>query len=280
MAPEERGMEHLQPGEAREFMEARDVADYTLLDVRQVWEFDESHIPGALNLPLPELADRMVEIDRRHPVLVYCRSGGRSQAAAGMLDSQGFERVYNVLGGITAWDGPAAEGPVDLGMRYCTGLERPGELVLLAFGMEIRLQEFYRRRAAEAADAEARAVFERLVGFEDRHKAALFDLYNRLGPDAARPVATLDAMAALAGEPVYEGGLAPEAFQERYGDMAATTQGAVELAMMLEAQAHDYYVRCAAHVAGEEARKVVLTLAQEEKAHLRVLGHFMDTKPE
>ncbi|MGE4551648.1 MAG: sulfurtransferase, partial [Desulfovibrionaceae bacterium] len=73
--------------------------------------------------------------------------------------------------------------------------------------------------------------------------------------------------------------LDPEAFQERYGDLAATTHGAVELAMMLEAQAHDYYVRCAGGVAGEAARAVVHTLAQEEKAHLRVLGNFLDTRP-
>jgi rhodanese-related sulfurtransferase len=77
-----------------------------VLDVRTKGEYDSGHIYGATLIPVAELPARIGELASRKydPILVYCGSGGRSQTASGILDSNGFTEVYNMLGGIAAWN--------------------------------------------------------------------------------------------------------------------------------------------------------------------------------
>ena len=74
-----------------------------LVDVRTPAEYGGGHIEGAINIPLDQLAGRMTELgDKAEPIIVYCRSGGRSGKAKQQLQAAGFEEVYN-LGPMTAW---------------------------------------------------------------------------------------------------------------------------------------------------------------------------------
>jgi sulfur-carrier protein adenylyltransferase/sulfurtransferase len=61
----------LNPEEAREFMRNHDEGTYTLLDVRQPGEYEKARIPGARLVPLPQLADRLRELDPDRPVIAY-----------------------------------------------------------------------------------------------------------------------------------------------------------------------------------------------------------------
>lgn len=61
----------LKPDEARAYISDHPGEDYTLLDVRQPSEYQEEHLPGALLIPLPQLTDRLGELDPGKPVLVY-----------------------------------------------------------------------------------------------------------------------------------------------------------------------------------------------------------------
>lgn len=62
-----------------------------VLDVRTREEFASGHVLGAVNIPVQELAARIVEVgDRSRRVVVYCRSGGRSASAAGILEKAGY----------------------------------------------------------------------------------------------------------------------------------------------------------------------------------------------
>jgi parallel beta-helix repeat protein len=76
-----------------------------ILDVRTKGEYDSGHIYGATLIPVADLPARIGELagHMNDEILVYCGSGGRSQTASGILDSNGFAKVYNMLGGITAW---------------------------------------------------------------------------------------------------------------------------------------------------------------------------------
>lgn len=73
----------------------------TLLDVRTPAEYAQGHVDGALNVPVQELPGGASAIDRDHPVVVYCRSGGRSAQAARLLAGEGYE-VHD-LGPMSAW---------------------------------------------------------------------------------------------------------------------------------------------------------------------------------
>ncbi|MDF2955172.1 MAG: Rhodanese-related sulfurtransferase [Candidatus Alkanophagales archaeon MCA70_species_2] len=72
-------------------------------------EFNESHIGGALLIPLSELENRLEELDKDKKIIVYCRSGRRSADACAILAEHGFD-AYNMLGGILAWERSGAPG--------------------------------------------------------------------------------------------------------------------------------------------------------------------------
>lgn len=79
--------------------------DAIMLDVREDNEFKEGHILDAIHIPLGKLAGRVAELDqyKGRDVIVNCRSGHRSASACGRLRKSGFEKVYNLKGGIMAW---------------------------------------------------------------------------------------------------------------------------------------------------------------------------------
>jgi hydroxyacylglutathione hydrolase len=74
-----------------------------LVDVRSRTEWDGGHLGGALHVPLAFLPDRLDELPRDRPIVVYCRSGARSAIAASLLRASGFADVANLRGGIEAW---------------------------------------------------------------------------------------------------------------------------------------------------------------------------------
>ncbi len=74
-----------------------------LIDVRTPEEFRSSHVPGAKNIPIDELASRMNEIPKDGPVQVICQVGGRSSKATDQLLDAGYPQVANVKGGTAAW---------------------------------------------------------------------------------------------------------------------------------------------------------------------------------
>ena len=74
-----------------------------LVDVRDPVEQQVSTLPGAVLIPLPELMQRLDEVDRDRPVVLFCRTGVRSVRALRLLAAQGYSQVYSLKGGINAW---------------------------------------------------------------------------------------------------------------------------------------------------------------------------------
>lgn len=98
-----RGIPSVGPTTATQLINHQDAL---VLDVRTPEELKGSGmITGARHIPLEQLKDRIDSLasDRSRPVIVYCRSGSRSDRAAALLRKQGFESVYNLAGGILAW---------------------------------------------------------------------------------------------------------------------------------------------------------------------------------
>jgi rhodanese-related sulfurtransferase len=86
-----------------------------VLDVREESEFAAGHIPAARNIPLSKLAERANELRKfqQKPVVVNCQGGVRSANACGQLKKAGFTNLYNLRGGIGAWNEaklPVAKG--------------------------------------------------------------------------------------------------------------------------------------------------------------------------
>jgi len=77
-----------------------------IVDVREDDEWNQQRIPGAIHIPLGQLKDRIAELEhyKNSPVITQCRSGRRSQQALDLLKSEGFSKLYNLDGGIVAWN--------------------------------------------------------------------------------------------------------------------------------------------------------------------------------
>jgi rhodanese-related sulfurtransferase len=73
-----------------------------LVDVREPGEYVAGHVPGAVLIPMGQLAGRMGEIDKTSPVFVICATGNRSLAMTDLLRGAGFDAV-SVAGGTVAW---------------------------------------------------------------------------------------------------------------------------------------------------------------------------------
>jgi rhodanese-related sulfurtransferase len=86
--------------EAKEMMDG----DAIVLDVRTQEEYDQGHIEGALLLPLSDIQMGELSLleDKDQVILVYCRSGNRSETAARLLIDEGYRQVYD-FGGIIDW---------------------------------------------------------------------------------------------------------------------------------------------------------------------------------
>jgi sulfur-carrier protein adenylyltransferase/sulfurtransferase len=76
---------------------------FELIDVREAFEYEIARINGAKLIPLGEIAERVDELPRERPIIVHCHSGQRSAQAVRLLQQRGFDKVYNLEGGIDAW---------------------------------------------------------------------------------------------------------------------------------------------------------------------------------
>lgn len=83
-------------------------ANSLILDVRTEEEFIEGYIPNAINLDIhrgQEFIDEINKLDKSKNYYVYCRSGARSAQACAIMSQQGFDNAFNLMGGITEWEG-------------------------------------------------------------------------------------------------------------------------------------------------------------------------------
>lgn len=82
---------------------ARYQGDVILLDVREPVELTLAAVEGVLHIPMGEISSRVAELDRNIPLVVMCHGGTRSRRVAEFLAVNGFDRVFNLKGGIDAW---------------------------------------------------------------------------------------------------------------------------------------------------------------------------------
>jgi hydroxyacylglutathione hydrolase len=96
-----------------ELAERSTVGALVVLDVRDPAEWRQGHLPGARNLPLGYLPDRVDSVPSDKPVVVHCQSGSRSAIAAGVLQARGRRNVINLAAGFAGWE--AAGLPIERG---------------------------------------------------------------------------------------------------------------------------------------------------------------------
>ena len=191
-----------------------------------------------------------------------------------MLSGMGFDNIYNLQGGIKAWQGEKATGPVELNMDLIRGNETPAEITAFAFGMEKGLQTFYAAMGQKSSDQALKDLFQKLTDIEENHKKMIFELRKQIEP----PPVSIETFEAEIDSGVLEGGFDINAFMEKNLSYMNTVPDVLNLAMMLETQGLDLYLRFADKSAHARTKEVLFKVAEEEKGHLAALGRLLEEK--
>lgn len=245
----------------RQIISSNELDQYQIIDVRQPGEYAGGHIPGSVLIPLGELAMRYTELDFDKDSIVYCRSGVRSKTACQILARLGIDRVHNMTGGITAYNGEQVEGNVEAGLEFFIGSDFDSAYELV-FAMEAGLKNFYLTLADEAGNQAESEALTRLARFEDGHMKRLIKKFGEVffNPDST----------------ITEGGLDVEQMLAYFGEQLDNREKILQLAMKLEAQAFDLYSRLARHHKGEETETFYQSMAADEHQHLITLSKQLD----
>jgi sulfur-carrier protein adenylyltransferase/sulfurtransferase len=260
-----RGFNVIFPDDLEEYIAEHREGTYQLIDVRQPEEHEEFHLPGSRLIPLPQLVELLKELDRASDTIVYCAVGGRSLIAAQFLAVRGFQSVFQLQGGIEAWEDRTATGSPELHLQFIRGDESPVEAAAIAYRFEVGIEQFHRAASARSQVPEVRDLLEKLMRAEESHRLKLLRLLESLGGGAE---------AAGESDGRMEGGFKIDDFLARNGDYLKSAKGCLELAMMIEVQALDLYLRMAQTCSDAAAKELFYSLGDEEKAHLRLLAEL------
>ena len=99
-----RGLKKLSPMDATQLINREDAV---VLDVRSDGEFNQGHIVNALNIPQKSIQEQLSKLNkyRDRPIIMACRNGQIASGVGSTLRKNGFEQVYNLAGGLVAWEG-------------------------------------------------------------------------------------------------------------------------------------------------------------------------------
>lgn len=260
-----RKVKSISPDEVRTILKERNADQYCLLDVRQPSEYEQGHIPGAVLIPLTELPSNVNRLEPEKMTIVYCRSGNRSRSGVGILNGEGLDNVFNMEGGMLAYDGLVAAGPPEAGVFCFSENMTPEQLIAMAWYIEDGSQQYFEAVKTMTQDQQIDASFADLIEHKIAHKASLAHLFRKISGQAA----TEDFPASVLPRPphkVMAGCVSvPEAID---WSKNRTVPDLLDFLMALEANTFDLYLKLGRQVASERARKVFMELSEEQVRHL------------
>lgn len=264
--------ETISPDALRDYIATRPESKYLLVDVRQPEEYEDHHIPGAAHIPVYELARRLSEVAGGRDLVFYCRSGARSQAASLMAAEEGAaERIYNLNGGIMAWEGKTLTDFPKL--QVFEGADDPAAALRTAMDLEkgaLRFYQvalrFYRVALERSGDVGAADVLKELAAAERAHARTVYTFWAKIQND---PPAFDELFEALEGKILEGGRPVEEAVEALKGIETGGFLRLMEIALDIEYAAYDLYRVMAERSESEEAKKAFTAIAQAEKGHMR-----------
>lgn len=165
-----------------------------------------------------------------------------------------------------------AVGPEDSGMHLFGELTGGVQAVVVGFGLEMGLRDFYLSMEQRASRQGTKELFARLAEVEILHQQQLLQLYGELSGETP----TLEEFAQGVVAPAMEGGLSTEDYLRRYNPDLDKEIEVLSLAMAIEVQALDLYLRAAEKSAHQQAKEVLQRIAQEERGHIARLSAYID----
>jgi len=180
-----------------------------------------------------------------------------------LLLSANFPNIYNMSGGIIAYEGGKATGDEAFGMEFFVTGDF-SDVFRMSYAMEEGLQQLYLVLKGLCDDGEVKLLLARLAKFEEGHKAKLKAMFPDILDDE------------LSSGDHLEGGFDPQQVLDHCQKRNVTVSDIIQLGMMLETQAFDLYSRLARKADTVETKDFFLFMVGEEKLHLKFLSDEYD----
>jgi rhodanese-related sulfurtransferase/rubrerythrin len=265
---------NIDSGELKHFIDNNNEKKYTIIDVRQPQEYQDSHIPGATLIPLPELIEGKAPLPDSEELVFMCRSGSRSKAAAVFADSfvNENQKIYNLSDGILGWYGKTLGGGPKV--QLLGDLSDIEDVVLSAMDLEKGAFNFYKSILERFPDEPFYNAMEYLSLAETDHAKALYGIIekrNDLDSDGLLP-AFEDLFSSMKGE-IMEGGMSLDsAIQHLELVKEDRAVHILDLCLDIEFSAFDLYKNAANITENSEIKKILESIANGEKNHMKKLA--------
>jgi hypothetical protein len=189
-----------------------------------------------------------------------------------MLAGKGFTEVLNLSGGFKAWNSKAAFGPEDQGLELFSGAETPAKALVVAYGLEVGLYDFYLSMIPKVSNTDVKDLFQKLSEIEIKHQERIFNEYVKITETRGTKYDFENNIVSQA----LEGGLTTEEYINRFNPDWDSSIDIIELAMSIEAQALDLYQRASEKSPDSDSQRALVQIADEERSHLAQLGKLIE----
>ena len=257
----------LEPDDLKKLIAEKKEKDFILVDVREEFEYNQSHIPGAVWIKLSEIEKKPDLVPDSEETIFYCHSGSRSMAAAKLFSesekSRNTKKIANLKSGILGWNGAELQDipKIDV-FKNAKGLEA---LITRAMELEKGAYNLYSKIYDNYKNLPYIDSVNMLKKAETAHARTLF---KRLG----KPVEEFEEyFDSLSGDILESGISTDEALKEIENiDQENLCINLLEFLLLMEVSAYDLYKVMAEKE--KDAQKTFLTIAQEEKNHMRTIA--------
>ncbi len=159
-------------------------------------------------------------------------------------------------------------------MEIFTGKETAEESIIIAYGLEEGLRDFYLTMIEKTSDEAARSIFSKLAEVESVHQDRLIAFYNEL---TGKEITRDDFIQSIVS-PGLEGRMSTEEYLARFHPDLNSITDIISLAMGIEAQALDLYQRASEKATDQKGRNALQQIANEERTHLQYLADFINKR--
>ncbi len=252
-----------------QYRSANKEADYWIVDVRQAREYKAGHVPGARLIPLNTLGSRLAEIPLDKDLFFYCRSGARSEVAGIMAAESGrdWEKTYNITGGFRSHQGHSLEGVPRL--QVFDEKESENKLLYQAMELEKAAERFYETILSSAPEEKLSETLEVLAKAEKVHARTIYKYWKET---VEKPDPFEDIYGRLQGDILENGQPLSEVTAAIHVGGKLSWIDVIERALSIEIQAYDLYRSMADRQSDSTARDAFLSIAQMEKAHMKMVA--------
>lgn len=157
-------------------------------------------------------------------------------------------------------------------MHLFNGVESSEQAIIVGFGLEMGLRDFYLAMQSQAQRESTGKLFALLAGIEVLHQQRLLQLHGEITGTSY----TMEEFSAKIVQPAMEGGLTTEEYLQLYKTDLNSELEVLGLALAIEAQALDLYLRAAERSNEQQTRQVLQQIAEEERSHLDRLASYID----